>query len=82
MEKNIEFYELRIATDAGLVSAPHYEGTKELLTVTRGSARVISGDSDCRLGEGDSAHYRGDLAHSIENCGEGELLCYLVVTSQ
>ncbi|MCZ6829801.1 MAG: XRE family transcriptional regulator [Gammaproteobacteria bacterium] len=82
MEKNIEFYELRIAVGASLASAPHYEGTKELLTVTRGSARVISGDSDCQLGEGDSAHYRGDLAHSIENRGEGEMLCYLVVTSQ
>jgi hypothetical protein len=30
---------------------------------------------------GDSAHYRGDLQHCIENSGEQELLCYLVVTS-
>ncbi len=82
MEKNIEFYEIRIAPGAQLSSAPHYEGTRELLTVTRGRAALRSGDSDCTLVEGDSAHYRGDLQHTIENCGERELICYLVVTSQ
>lgn len=82
MEKNIEFYELRFAPKAKLPSAPHYEGTKELLTVTSGSARVLSGDNSCNLSAGDSAHYRADLEHTIENSGEQELLCYLVVTSQ
>ncbi|ARN75243.1 helix-turn-helix domain-containing protein [Oceanicoccus sagamiensis] len=81
MEKNIEFYELRIAPKARLASAPHYEGTKELLTVASGSARVIAGDTDCNLSEGDSAHYRADLQHTIENSGRKELVCYLVVTS-
>jgi transcriptional regulator with XRE-family HTH domain len=82
MEKNIEFYELTIAPNASLASAPHYEGTKELLTVTQGCARVISGDNNCSLSVGDSAHYRGDLEHTIENCGDQKLVCYLVVTSQ
>ncbi len=82
MEKNIEFYELRIAPNARLSSAPHYEGTKELLTVASGSAHVLSGDKDCLLGQGDSAHYRADLEHIIENSGDQELVCYLVVTSQ
>ncbi|NIB41375.1 helix-turn-helix transcriptional regulator [Pseudomaricurvus alkylphenolicus] len=81
MEKNIEFYEIRIAPNASLDSAPHYEGTKELLTVTAGSCVVHSGDSQCKLSAGDSAHYRGDLNHTIANSGDGELLCYLVVTS-
>ena len=80
-EKNIEFYELKIAPNSSLVSAPHYEGTKELLTITRGRARLISGDSSTELSEGDSAHYRGDLNHSIANAGDTELVCYLVVTS-
>ncbi|GGK56053.1 helix-turn-helix domain-containing protein [Amphritea balenae] len=82
MEKNIEFYELRIAPQASLVSAPHFEGTKELLTVTKGAARLTAGDNSRNLAEGDSAHYRGDLEHSIDNCGDDELICYLVVTSQ
>ncbi len=82
MEKNIEFYEIRIAPRASLSSAPHYAGTKELVTVASGSARVYSGDTDCTLSAGDSAHYRADLQHTIENCGKRELVCYLVVTSQ
>ena len=81
MEKSIEFYELRIAAGASLASAPHYEGTKELLTITSGQAKLISGDNCTELSEGDSAHYRADLSHAIENCGKEELVCYLVVTS-
>lgn len=82
MERNIEFYELRIAPQASLASAPHFEGTKELLTVTQGSAHITAGDNSRNLSVGDSAHYRGDLEHSIDNCGDEELICYLVVTSQ
>lgn len=81
MEKDIEFYELRIAPKCSLSSAAHYEGTKELLTVVNGSARVYSGETECVLSEGDSAHYRADLQHTIENSGRKELVCYLVVTS-
>ena len=81
MEKDIEFYELRIAPKSKLTSAAHYEGTKELLTVASGSARVYSGETECVLSEGDSAHYRADLQHTIENSGRKELVCYLVVTS-
>jgi len=81
MEKSIEFYELRIAAGASLSSAPHYEGTKELLTITSGRAKLISGDNCTELSEGDSAHYRADLSHAIENCSKKELVCYLVVTS-
>jgi len=81
IEKSVEFYELRIAPRASLTSAPHFEGTKELLTVTSGCAKVISGESICELRDGDSAHYRADLSHNIENCGDCELICYLVVTS-
>ncbi len=82
MEKNIEFYELRIQPGASLTSAPHFDGTKELLTITSGTAQIVSGDNSCKLNQGDSAHYRGDLNHSIENCGDCELVAYLVVTSQ
>lgn len=80
MEKNIEFYEIRLSPQARLESAPHFEGTRELLTVTQGSARVTAGNSDCRLATGDSAHYRADLNHCIENTGSVELVCHLVVT--
>ena len=82
MEKNIEFYELKLAPGTSLNSAPHYEGTKELLTVSLGRARIESGDSVSELASGDTAHYRADLNHRIENIGDQQLMCYLVVTSQ
>ncbi len=82
MEKNIEFYDIRIAPGARLASAPHYQGTRELLTVTKGEAHLRSGDSSCKLKQGDSAHYRADLAHAIENRGKKDLVCYLIVTTQ
>ena len=81
MEKNIEFYELTIAPGSRLASAPHYQGTKELLTVTAGKARVVSGATNCVLNKGDSAHYRGDLEHVIENRGKETLIGYLVLSS-
>lgn len=82
MEKNVEFYELRIAVKAVLKSAPHFEGARELLTITAGSANVLSGSTHCHLSCGDSAHYRADLEHCIENSGDQELVCFLVVTYQ
>lgn len=81
MEKDIEFYELRLAPKASLISAPHFEGTKELLTVASGQATVIAGETVSKLSTGDSAHYRADLNHCIENAGKKTLVCYLVVTS-
>lgn len=82
MEKNIEFYELTLAPGSSLSSAPHYEGTKELLTVAQGQANIVSGESVTALRSGDTAHYRADLPHRIENTGSETLSCFLVVTSQ
>lgn len=80
MEKNVEFYELRLGVGASLPSAPHFEGTRELLTIARGEATLQSGDHQNHLKTGDSAHYRADLEHAITNAGDEELLAYLVVT--
>lgn len=82
MEKNVEFYELRLAQGSELKSAAHFSGARELLTITQGKARVSTGVSQCDLQAGDSANYRADMEHAIENTGEGELVCFLVVTYQ
>jgi transcriptional regulator with XRE-family HTH domain len=82
MEKNVEFYEIRIAPKAQLKSAAHFDGAKELLTITQGKAVIESGNSQCSLSSGDSAHYRADIEHCIQNAGEEELIGYLVVTHQ
>jgi transcriptional regulator with XRE-family HTH domain len=80
MEKNVEFYEIKIAPKSSLSSSSHFEGTKELLTVTHGKAQLRTGENSCSLIVGDSAHYRADVAHAIINEGESELVCFLVVT--
>lgn len=80
MEKNIEFYELRLKPGCALTSAAHFEGTRELFTVGQGSASVEAGETLCELGAGDSAHYRADIEHCIRNTGDEELRGYLVVT--
>jgi transcriptional regulator with XRE-family HTH domain len=81
-EKSVEFYELKIAAKSSLQSAAHFEGARELLTVTKGTASIESGTTHCVLGVGDTAHYRADVEHCIENTGTDELVCFLVVTYQ
>ena len=80
MEKNIEFYELSISVDAQLKSAAHFEGTREFITVEKGSVEILAWVDSSVLREGDSAHYRGDLEHQIKNVGEIEAVCFLVVS--
>ena len=80
MEKNVEFYEIHLKPGGKLPSAPHFSGTKELLTVTSGAALVQSGTNEHRLNAHDSALYRADVSHTIESVGDEPLQCYLVVT--
>jgi transcriptional regulator with XRE-family HTH domain len=77
-EKDVEFYELTLRPGAQLASAAHFEGTCELLTVAQGTVRVTSGDQSAELHKGDSARYRADLPHAIENIGRAEARVYLV----
>lgn len=80
MEKDIEFYELILAPGATIDSAPHFDGTKEFLTVHKGTMKVISGTDTCELKKGDSAHYRADTTHSIKNTSKIDAHAFLVVT--
>ncbi|MDP6443357.1 MAG: XRE family transcriptional regulator [Pirellulaceae bacterium] len=79
LEKDVEFYELRLRGGGQLRSAPHFEGTREFLTVERGRVEVNSGDAQVALGKGDSASYRADLPHAVANVGRAEAVLYLVV---
>jgi transcriptional regulator with XRE-family HTH domain len=90
LEKSVEFYELVLRPGGALRSAAHFTGARELLTVRQGRVRVVSGGgggsdagdgSDAgELSDGDSAHYPADVPHAIENVGDAEAVCYLVVT--
>ena len=78
LEKDVEFYEVQLQPGGALRSAPHYQGTREFLTVETGQVRVES-DGDAELiGKGDSVSYRADVPHAIINAGPKEAVLFLV----
>lgn len=79
MEKDVEFYEVRLPVGGALRSQPHVDGTREFLTVEEGSVELESGASNETLGKGDSATYRADVDHTITNMGKAEAVLFLVV---
>ena len=82
LEKDVEFYEVVFQPGAELKSAPHYEGTREFLTVERGKVVVDSGEKSVALGRGDSASYRVDVPHRVANAGKGEAVVFMIVIYQ
>src|SRR5256885_6223611 len=60
LEKSVEYYEVTLRAGAVLVSSPHFEGARELITVQRGAVRVKSDGQSADLNRGDSAHYAAD----------------------
>lgn len=78
LEKDVEFYEVQLEPGGALRSAPHFEGTREFLTVQKGRIRVESGPDAEELNPGDSASYRADLPHALINLGKGQATLFLV----
>lgn len=79
LEKDVEFYELRLPPDGALRSQPHVDGTREFLTVEEGGVELQSGLFTETLAKGDSATYRADVEHFIANIGKHEAVVFLVV---
>jgi transcriptional regulator with XRE-family HTH domain len=78
LEKQVEFYEVQLQPAGVLRSAPHFEGTREFLTVQKGKVRVESAGESEILERGDSVSYRADVPHSISNLGKTEAVVFLV----
>ena len=78
LEKDVEFYELTLRPGGVLTSSPHYEGTREFLTVEEGHVRVTSAGESVELRKGDSCHYPADVPHEIANLGSGDAVAFLV----
>ena len=79
LEKDVEFYEVSLKPGGALRSQPHFEGTREFLTVEEGSVRIESDQNQEDLGKGDSGTYRADVPHAIVNTGKGDAVVFLVV---
>jgi transcriptional regulator with XRE-family HTH domain len=78
LEKDVEFYEVQLQPGGALRSAPHFEGTREFLTVQKGQVRIESAGDTETLNPGDSANYRADVPHAIINTGRHEAVMFLV----
>jgi transcriptional regulator with XRE-family HTH domain len=82
LEKDVEFYQVRLKPGGTLRSAAHFQGTREFLTVEQGRIRLHSGMESSDLGKQDSASYRADTPHALENLGKSDALVFLVVIYQ
>jgi transcriptional regulator with XRE-family HTH domain len=82
LEKDVEFYQVRLKPGGCLKSAPHFQGTREFLTVEQGRVRVTSAEDETELNRGDSGSYRADVPHAITNVSKGESTVFLVVIYQ
>ncbi len=78
LEKDVEFYEIRLLPGGELRSEAHFEGTREFLTVQEGTVCVQSGADSETLGKGDSVSYRADIPHAIRNEGTKVATVFLV----
>ncbi len=79
LEKDVEFYEIRLQPGGALRSSPHFEGTREFVTVQKGRLRIESAADAEELETGDSASYRADVPHALINAGKTEAVAFLIV---
>ena len=79
MTDNLELYHLTVMPNGKLISMPHFPNAEEFLTIIKGQLRVTSGSDTSILNTGDTARYRVDQKHSIENLTEKEVEAFLVV---
>jgi len=80
LEKEAEFYEVRLSAKASLCSSAHFRGTREFVTVQQGAVSVESGRRSVKLKKGDSASYRADVPHAIINTTNRVAMVFLVNT--
>ncbi|MDB5652411.1 MAG: putative transcriptional regulator, family, domain [Tardiphaga sp.] len=80
-ERQVEFYELRIAPLHREDADPHTPGTRENLVVARGAVEVRTGsERPVTLSEGDAVLFEADVPHSYQNLGTDEAILFLVMT--
>lgn len=80
-ERQVEFYELRLAALHAEQAEAHAPGTRENLVVARGTVEIISGsERPVILSEGDAIIFEADVPHSYRNLGTEEAILFLVMT--
>lgn len=80
--EDLEMYLLTFQPHGALHSKAHFPHTEEFLTVIEGQIRVLAGDRDATLEEGDFIRYQCDVDHDIENIGDIPAIVHMVVRFQ
>ena len=70
--REIEVYELKLASRSSHTAEAHAPGTKELIVVLAGLLRMHVGNDKYELGPGDSLAFPADRPHVYENPGGSE----------
>lgn len=65
MVEDLEMYLINFEPHTKLPSEPHFNGTKEFLTVIKGSVKVKAGNNITTLKKGDFLMYHCDIDHEI-----------------
>lgn len=79
--RQVEFYELRIAPLHRETADPHPSGTRENLFVAKGVVEISAGfDKPQTLAEGDAILFEADVPHVYKNLVASEAVLYLVMT--
>lgn len=79
MAGQFEWYALTLQPGGVLDSQAHEPGTREHLTVERGSLQLAVADAHQTLKTGETARYGADCPHSIRNHGKTVASAWLVV---
>ncbi len=72
--------DLRIFTDVGLMSQPHFHKSIELVYVTKGSVETIADGKRCKANSGDLFVCFPNQVHYYENCEYGEYKVFILDT--
>lgn len=79
MADNLELYHIISKPNGKNKSKPHFKNTEEFITVLSGQFKVTAGNYSKTLSKGDTARYKADQEHCIENITNKEAKAFLVV---
>ena len=80
-ERQVEFYELRLAPLHREDADAHAAGTRENIVVSKGAIEITAGsERPVVLSAGDAIVFEADVPHSYRNLGTEEAVLYLVMT--
>lgn len=79
MTDNLELYHMTFKPEGSNCSKPHFPKAEEFITVISGKLKIEAGGYSTILNAGDTARYKADIDHSIENITNEIAEAYLVV---